>query len=358
MHKSRILLISVLFFTFISAGSSKNLHTYTNKPFPLEKMLPQGYVKDGSVDYTDEIQTCLDQHRYVIFPDFPVMVNDTGLKLYSNSKLEFPPKSLVILKPSYKESYNIFEMMRVENIELINPKVRGDKETHLGKDGADGHGISIRASKNIVLINPIVEQCWGDGILIGGLVKPRHNSEGRYVPSENIRISGGLLVHNRRNGLSIMSIKNILVENLEIASTKGAFPMAGIDLEPNYNKDYMENVVLRNIVTRNNRYGIQIVMKKLVGAKDANVDILIDNHVDYKSQFGVRFDKMDRKGKKLTGEVKIVNSRWENNKHHGIFFEPTQDNFCGVQLVGVHAIKNGKDFPIRVKQTKSRIKIL
>lgn len=325
-------------------------------PFYIEKSLPKGYVKDGSVDYTKEIQASLNSHRHVIFPNFPVLINDKGLKIKSNSKIEFQPKSLVSLKPSRKGSYNIFDLVYVENIELLNLKIVGDRDKHLGQEGADGNGISIRGSRNIKVINPIVEKCWGDGIIIGGLT--RHNKEGRYVPCDNIVISGGILNNNRRNGLSIMSAKNTLVENLEANNTKGAFPMAGIDIEPNFNKDYMDNVVLRNIVTRNNRYGIQVVLKKLVGEKKVNVGVLIDNHVDYKSQMGLRFDKIDRKGTALEGGVKVVNSRWVDNKHHGIIFEDSQDNSCEVTLQNVRTLKNNREETLDLDHLRSKVKIL
>jgi len=354
-HNMNLCRLLFLFF-FITIGLIQTIVAQESVPFYIEGALPKGYVKDGTVDYTEEIQTSINLHRYVIFPNFPVMINDKGIKVKSNSKIEFQENSLVLLKPTNKGSYNIFELTYVENVELLNLKIKGDKDLHLGKLGADGNGISIRGSRNIVITNPVVEKCWGDGILIGGLTK--HNRDGRYVPCDNIKISGGVLNHNRRNGLSIMSAKNMLVENLEVNNTKGAFPMAGIDIEPNYNKDYMDNVVLRNIVTRNNRYGIQVVLKKLVGVKKVNVDVLIDNHMDYKSQFGLRFDKIDRKGLALEGSVKVVNSEWVDNKHHGILFEASQDNSCDITLQNVSTLKNNREVSIDLNNLPSKVKIL
>lgn len=358
MRNEKRIIFAKLFLIFILFTSFKVALSQKDSPFNLEKSLPKGYVKDGSVDYTKEIQSSLDMYRHVIFPDFPVLINDVGLKVKSNSKIEFQKNSLVKLMPSVKKSYNVFELTRVENVDLINVRIWGDKDTHLGKEGADGHGISIRSSKNINVINPIVEKCWGDGILVGGLIKPRNDPQGRYYPSENVVIRGGLLNHNRRNGLSIMSVKNILVENLESNNNKGAFPMAGIDIEPNYNKDYMENVILKNIVTRNNRYGIQIVLKKLVGEKSNNVDIQISNHVDYKSQIGLRFDKMDRKGQVLGGTINITNSKWFDNKSDGISFEKDQEHLSKVVLKNVQVLKNDRVVPINLVQPKGRITIL
>src|SRR5690606_11994065 len=57
--------------------------------YDITQSLPAGYVKNGSVDYTQYIQKALDDHNKVMFPDFPILINDAGLSVRSNTKLFF-----------------------------------------------------------------------------------------------------------------------------------------------------------------------------------------------------------------------------------------------------------------------------
>ncbi|HDR7507897.1 hypothetical protein [Bacillus toyonensis] len=63
--------------------------------------------------------------------------------------------------------YSIITVKDVSNIELINPNVIGDRDTHIGTTGEWGHGINIQGSSNITIQNPNISKYWGDGIYIG-----------------------------------------------------------------------------------------------------------------------------------------------------------------------------------------------
>ena len=57
---------------------------------------------------------------------------------------------------------------------------------------------------------------------------------------------------NYRQGLSVISAENLLVENCVFRNTKGAAPEDGVDFEPNKPTDRFVNCVLRNCVSENN----------------------------------------------------------------------------------------------------------
>src|SRR5690606_16863876 len=312
-----------------------------NEPFYIERVLPKGYVKDGSVDYTDIVQKAINDYEYVVFPNFPVLVNDSGLKVKSNSTLEFQENSLLILKASSKDAYNIIEIHKVENVKILNPKIIGDRETHTGKGGEHGMGIAIRASRNIIIRNARIEDCWGDGIYLGRVIN-NYDKLGMFTPPENIRIEGAYLIKNRRNAISITAGKNVFIKDIQAINTKGTPPMAGIDIEPNANKDYLEGIILEDIFTKNNRYGIQLCLKKMVGNRSVFVDVVIRNHIDEKSTVGFRVDKFDRKGKTLKGKVKVMNAQWKDNKRGHISFSGTQEKSCPVVFKDVQGKMNNQ----------------
>jgi len=337
--------VKLNFFVFLFVGlmnlvdvfaMSKELNQ--NRVF-VESLMPQGYVKDGSVDYTDIIQKILNKYNHVVFPNFPILINCVGLKVKSNSVLEFQENSLLKLKASDKHTYNILEIHSVQKVKILNVKIKGDLDTHIGKDGEHGMGISIRSSKDVEVVNAKIEDCWGDGIYIGRL--NRYDRNGMFVPSENIIIRDAYLNRNRRNAISITAGRNILIDKLEANNTKGTFPMAGIDIEPNSNKDYLEGILLKNIVTNSNRYGIQLCLKKMVGERQRKVDIRIEGHKDERSHIGFRIDKFDRKGKPLNGLIEVKNTIWSNNKNGHLSFAGDQSGSCQIIFSNVLGKKNG-----------------
>ena len=104
-------------------------------------------------------------------------------------------------------------------------------------------GLSFLGCSNILIENLTVENTGGDGLYFGTSRQP-YCSE---VVVRNVKS-----FRNHRQGLSIISGKNFLIENCEFSDTKGVNPQAGIDLEPNSAAEVMQNIRFRNVVARNN----------------------------------------------------------------------------------------------------------
>lgn len=281
--------------------------------FDLTGVLPKGYVRDGSVDYTKFIQEGLSSHKRIKFPDFPVLINEDGLTIESNTILYFPEKSVLLLQPSAKGTYEILRLHNISNVELYNPVIVGDRESHKGKDGEWGMGISILGSDQVKIINPRIEKCWGDGIYIGRL---------KGKQTSNVNIYNAYLNNNRRNGTSITSGSNILMEHSVVLNTAGTSPQSGIVIEPNNPDAELNNIILKDIYTYNNyESGIQIggLDKLISDTKKAPIRIDIINHIDNGSSNGMLIGKIPTAkgfpGLALTGVINIVNPTWENNRN-------------------------------------------
>src|SRR5690606_12594231 len=121
-----------------------------------------------------------------------------------------------------------------------------------------GMGIYIKHASNITIDNSIIEEFWGDGIDI-----TRRNGA---VPS-NIVIENVIFKKNRRNGITISSGDNIVVQNCKFLYTDGVKPKAAIDIEPNSSIDSLGKIKVSNIVTSNNGTGIQISMMNFPSPK-------------------------------------------------------------------------------------------
>src|SRR5690606_36982754 len=115
----------------------------------LTRLLPKGYVKDGTVDYTKYIQDGIERFRVVVMPNFPVLISDIGLHLKSNSDIYFNINSKLIMKASAKgtdSNTDVYQMMlldKVSNVKIFNANLVGDRKNHKGSKGEWGQGINI-----------------------------------------------------------------------------------------------------------------------------------------------------------------------------------------------------------------------
>ena len=292
--------------------------------------LPKNYSKRGNVDYTSYIQNALDKEKRIIMPNFPILVNAGGLSVHSNTSIIFQTNSNIIIQPNNKTNYGIINIINKSNVNLYNVRVTGDKYKHLGNTGEWGMGLNIIGSKNIEIINPNVTQCWGDGIYIGT----------RGVLPENITISGGIVDDNRRNGITIISGKDITIKNIVLSNTNGTLPMAGIDLEPNKANESLNNVNMIDITSYNNaKYGYAINLTKLLSNSTQNTTINLLKCTNYYSPNSVIIpglnDNYIGSIKKIHGLIKIFDFKSYDSKraidmtvgHYNYTPNITVDNF-------------------------------
>lgn len=309
-----------LFISYLVASQ-----TFDNKEFLLIKAkyfqhavnvaeyLPEKHDKFGNTDYTKFVQAAIDENKQLIFPNYPIQISDIGIIIKSNQSLLFQENSSLILKKSAKPAYRLIKISGVENVNIYFPKLVGDKYTHLNNDGQWGNGLSINASKNIFVYKPVIKKFWGDGIYIG-------NNSGK-IP-ENICVDGGIIDDNRRNGISIISGKDITVKNTIISNSTGHNPQSGIDVEPNNEHNVIQNITLENIITKNNGlHGIIISTGNLNGYKTAPISITINNHQDFNSKIGlglaVTRANLDYKTP-ISGTIKLMNSTYRSSKLYNL----------------------------------------
>lgn len=305
--------VSKGFVRYTSVDVSKYLIS-ANK---IEQYLPKGYSRQGNIDYTTYVQKAIDEKAVVVLPNFPILINQTGLKLRSNTTLVFQKNSRLKMLPNDKSNYSILSVSDVKNVLIINPRLEGDKKLHKSNKGEWGMGINILGSENVKIYNPEVLSCWGDGIYIG---RTNKNSA-----SKNIVIQGGLLDNNRRNGISVISVQGLTISDITIANTQGTAPMSGIDFEPNYADEVLQGIKLNRMTTINNGFdGMRVVLMNLKGST-SNVDIAVDRHRDYYTYMPVSFfgvKNNPERGGTVNGSIQYRNAEWhENDVSLGEYFD-------------------------------------
>ncbi|QDT90019.1 right-handed parallel beta-helix repeat-containing protein [Gimesia algae] len=107
------------------------------------------------------------------------------------------------------------------------------------------NGISIRSCSNVTVSGLVIRETGGDGVYLG--------VSKRGVTNRKITIRDVVFERNYRQGISIISAADLLIENTVFKETAGTAPMAGVDFEPNHADECLVNCVLRNCVSENNQ---------------------------------------------------------------------------------------------------------
>jgi hypothetical protein len=114
--------------------------------------------------------------------------------------------------------------------------------------------ISIYGTQNIKVYGLQLANSGGDGIYISGGV-----SKENAPNSDNIYIKDVICDNHYRQGISIISASNLLIENCVFQNTKGTPPQAGIDFEPNRLDEVLINCKVKNCLISDN-YGVGIAI--------------------------------------------------------------------------------------------------
>ncbi len=112
-------------------------------------------------------------------------------------------------------------------------------------------GIALRGCRGVLLEGLRVESSGGDGFYVDG--------GGALGWSQDVTIRDCVASDNHRQGLSVISAVDLLVENCLFAPTWGTAPEAGIDLEPDTASQRLVRCLIRNCRFENNN-GNQILV--------------------------------------------------------------------------------------------------
>lgn len=248
----------------------------------------------------EQIQNIIINNRYVKFLDGTYnfdIINGIALGIPSNSYIFFQ-NAVITINPTSLNNYQILDIKQATNITLCgNLQIIGDRLQHPGSTGEWGFGISIQSSSNITINNVSISNCWGDGIYIG---------ESINQTNENIVIENVTLTNNRRQGISIISVDELYINNCYITNTNGTDPQYGIDFEPNFNYQKLKNVKINNLTTDGNTGGgILFQLAKFDNTTD-DISIDINSHISKNEMRALNLSTLTTTVK---GSIKINNSQ-------------------------------------------------
>jgi len=242
-------------------------------------------------------------------------------KPYSVRPLQIPSHTRLVLEsgvvlqtaPGYTQFQRLINIVNVQDVEIAGygATLRMNKEEY--KNGEYRHCVYISGSTGIELNGVTCMEPGGDGFYVSGSEKKPFSEN---VTLENVSADG-----STRNGLTIISAKNLIVRHSTFSRSAGVKPDSGIDLEPETPADRLDEVLLEDNTTEQNAgQGIRIAVSKLT-PKSHPVQVLISGHHDRDAGGSSLFATNETRGLRgVSGTVTVEHFSSESPRLYGILF--------------------------------------
>jgi hypothetical protein len=245
----------------------------------------------------------------------PWIVNK--IQLASNQELYFEPGVVVQAKKGafHGKSDALFTARDKANVKLTGygATLRMQRDDYDGPDYSHAewrHALTLHGCTNVTVLGLTLAESGGDGIYLGS---------SRGQTNRNVVIRDVTCDRNYRQGISVITAENLLIENCVLKDTKGTAPEAGIDFEPNLPTERLVNCVMRKCTIENNRgYAIHIYARQFNGTT-APMSIRIEDCVTrgINARSASVITSCGKEGA-VQGKVEFVNCRFEDVGHTGI----------------------------------------
>lgn len=141
-------------------------------------------------------------------------------------------------------SASVLTVERQQNVTIIGYRAQVIGTRPKYNAGEYRMGLKVRSVQNLLVEGLTLRDTEGDGIYLGVVATDQ--------PNRDITVRNVVCDNNRRQGLSVVSVDQLLVEGSSFLRTNGTPPQAGIDFEPNNPGDLLTNIVLRDSVLSGN----------------------------------------------------------------------------------------------------------
>ena len=230
---------------------------------------PAGYVDASTFGYnpadaTSALQNAINTGQNVFVPKETANWIITPITLsHSNQQILFESGSTLEAKPGAFRRANdcLFTVRDCSNVSMVGYGAtltmhQNDYSQPPYSEAEWRHGIQLLGVTNCTIEGLTIRDTGGDGVYVA---RSKNNSLLKY--SQGVAIKSVCIDNAYRNGISVISAKDLMIDNSVIVNTGGTSPQAGIDFEPNYSDEILENFTIRNsIFNANAGTGIEFVL--------------------------------------------------------------------------------------------------
>jgi polygalacturonase len=228
-------------------------------------------------DATECLQSAIDSGaKKVVVPFMGTEWIVRPIRLRGNLELVFEPGVVVLAKKGEfrGKGDSLFAAADAENITLrgYGATLRMRKKDYQHSPYAKAEWrmtLDFTGCRKIAVEGLRLESSGGDGIYIGATHKQPF--------CEGVVIRDVTCHDHHRQGISVISAVNLLIENCILSGTGGTAPQAGIDFEPNSPGERLKNCVVRNCTMADNTgAGLLVYLNPLSRATEP-VSLLFEN---------------------------------------------------------------------------------
>ena len=258
------------------------------------------------------------------------------LELVGDKEIVFEPGVEVVAKRGAfrGKSDSLLTAWNQSHLKLIGPGAtlrmwRADYDQPPYEHAEWRHVLSLRGCSDVLVEGLTLAESGGDGIYLGA---GRHGQ-----PNRNIVIRHVVCLNNYRQGVSVITAENLLLENVVMRGTRGTPPEAGIDFEPNGPEELLVNCTLRNCRLEDNANFAVILSLGALNAKSRPVSIRLENCITSGRNAGsLLIYNHNRREDAVRGTVEVIGCRFEEaGQARIVIYNPVdglQVRFSGCRL--------------------------
>lgn len=196
----------------------------------------------------------------------------------NNLEIVFEPGVQVVAKQGFFQptGSNLFRIENSNDIKLsgtgatMQMRKSDYQNPALYTPSEHRHALSIRGSNRVLVDGLSILDSGGDGILISG-------SSGGQNFSKDVTVQNVFVNNNHRQGMSVVSVDGLTVNNSRFNNTSGTDPQSGIDFEPDDPSEKLSRILVSNSTFNSNAgSGIKVFAANLSGSSTP-VSIRVEN---------------------------------------------------------------------------------
>ena len=246
---------------------------------------------------TDALQKAIDDKSAT-----KIVVENKGTPWIINEQIDLADNKEIVFEPGVvvkaqsgsflDNKSSLFKAFNVDNVKLVGlgegdnrPRLEMNKSEYAGSAANNqfNHAIDLLGVDRFEVKNLTLTGAGGDGIHVaGGSFRTPPASDDILPYSRTGLIEGIISDSNRRQGLSIDSAKDLVVRDSVFKNTSGVAPSAGIDLEPTWDFESLQNITIENVKFDNNAGGGILMPIGKLDEKSAPISVDVNN-ADFKN---------------------------------------------------------------------------
>ena len=241
------------------------------------------------------------------------------LQLASNQEIVFAKGVVVQAKRGafHGTGDSLFTAVLKKNITLTGPGAtlkmwKQDYDDRKQYSHAEWrHVLNLHSCAHVQIAGLTLADSGGDGIYLGVAQQG--------VPCSDVVIRDVACVNNYRQGISVISARNLLIENCVLKDTWDTAPMAGIDFEPNRPSEELTNCVMRNCLSENNRGDGYVLYLRPLRAASKPISVRIENCRSVGCRCSAGFvTGNDSETAAVKGMMDFIHCKFEGSQQAGI----------------------------------------